>query len=572
MEINNNEILIDICGLTFTYPRKKKATIEKFDLKIKKGEFVLLTGVTGCGKSTVLKMLNGQIPHSSDGQMQGEVFIKGIDTNESKIIELSKIVGMVFQSPEDQSFALNVYEEIAFVLYNRGVASFEIKNRVDEILKTVNLESEKYSSINELSGGQKQRLAIAAVVIAKPEILVLDEPISQLDPKGARKILELVKKLNQELKMTILIVEHRVHEVLELATRLILMDQGRIVLDIPSIDVVNYTKVLNEYHIRIPQILDLADGLEVKLQRLNYDELLNTTKKFFNKELSTGLNECFEVGGFKEATVKDVVKKEPKESILKINNITCGYDGKVPVLEKFSTTFEKGEFITLMGTNGAGKSTLLKALVGLLPILEGNIGFQGENKAEIIPEIGMVLQNPDFMLFNQTVKKEVSFILEQKYNQVDYWDEWCDKLVKELKIFDLLDDFPLALSRGQRLRVAIASALAIKPKVLILDEPTTGQDVGHISDIIKVLKAFVKDGGTVIFCTHDSEVAAKISDRLIIMDKGKVIKDGTPVQVFADPLILHKANINQLPVMKFAKELYNGLAVEVKDVVRYVKG
>ncbi len=552
--------IISLHNVSYTYKHRSHASVSDISLEIFPGEFVLLTGSTGCGKSTLLKMLNGLIPHGSGGTMSGQVRIDGRNTLEYGIAELSQTVGMVFQSPEDQIFSTTVFDETAFILENMGMKPAEITPRVQETLKLVGMFEHRDASIHALSGGQKQRLAVASVLAARPAILALDEPISQLDPQGAAELLTVLQHVNRELGMTIIIVEHRLHEVMPLCRRVMIMDQGKLVWQGTREEAFQCPERFDTYGLRLPQTVDICRQLAVIAPSSRVDHAVAAIQEKYQvpQEIPP------------DAQPDNARVAEPTPVITVDQLSFCYEKAKLPVLANLRLSIPKGQFVALMGNNGAGKSTLLHLIGGLLQADKGSVQVVGQRVRSVMSSVGMVLQNPDFMLFNNTVAEEISFVLRQKGKQ-DVWPAACGKLVEQLGLTNMEDDFPLALSRGQRLRVAIAAVLAANPAVLLLDEPTTGQDIGHIEDIVMLLKSFTAQGGTVVFCTHDAEVAARFADRIIVLCGGQLVADGPASTVFREQAVLQAAGLKPPAALLVARELYGGKAVTVKEVVSYVR-
>lgn len=552
--------IISLHSVAYTYKHRRHASVSNISLEIFPGEFVLLTGPTGCGKSTLLKMFNGLIPHGSGGIMSGQVRIDGRNTLEYGIAELSQTVGMVFQSPEDQIFSTTVFDETAFILENMGMNPAEITLRVQETLKLVGMFEHRDASIHALSGGQKQRLAVASVLAARPAILALDEPISQLDPQGAAELLTVLQHVNRELGMTIVIVEHRLHEVMPLCRRVMIMDQGMLVWQGTREEAFQCPERFDTYGLRLPQTVDICRHLAVIAPSSRVDHAVTAIQEKY--QVPQEIDRDVQPGNARVADCTPVVT---------VDQLSFYYDkARPPVLADLHLTIPKGQFVALMGNNGAGKSTLLHLIGGLLQADKGSVQVLGQRVRSVMPSVGMVLQNPDFMLFNNTVAEEISFVLRQKEKQA-VWPDECKKLVQQLGLTGREDDFPLALSRGQRLRVAIAAVLAARPAVLLLDEPTTGQDIGHIEDIVMLLKSFTAQGGAVVFCTHDAEVAARFADRIVVLSGGQLMADGPASTVFTEQAVLQTAGLKPPAALLVARELYGGKAVTVKEVVSYVR-
>ncbi|GBG58141.1 cobalt ABC transporter ATP-binding protein [Sporomusaceae bacterium FL31] len=555
------EKILELQDVAFTYQQRNTPSVFGVSLSVRPGDFVLLTGATGCGKSTLLKMLNGLIPHESGGTLKGRILIAGQDSRQHSIAELSQQVGLVFQSPDDQLFSTTVYDETAFILENAGMDPAQIGFRVEETLSLVGLLDKKETSIHALSGGQKQRLAVASVLAARPKVLALDEPISQLDPKGAAELLAVLEQLNRQLGLTIILVEHRLHEVMPLCRRVVLMQEGQLVWQGSRDEAYAQPDLFEQYGLRMPQPVDICRLLGIRPVSAEVEAAVTAIAEKYSVPCQSN----------QERTEIPAGQGRSARLSVEVERLSFQYDPKGPsVLSAIDLTISAGQFVALMGNNGAGKSTLLQQLGGLLQPAQGCVKILGRIIKGLSPDVGMVLQNPDFMLFNSTVADEIVFALRQQMPS-NPWTPYCHQLVEKLELTSLLADFPLALSRGQRLRVALAAVLASRPSVLLLDEPTTGQDIGHIKDIVQLLLEYTSQGGTVIFCTHDAEVAARYADRIVVLSQGCVVADGKPVEVFIQEAMLNNAGLKAPAALRVAQQLYNGTALTVEEVVGYVQ-
>lgn len=562
------EKAVVIKNLFFTYGSRKEATLKNINLEIPFGQFVLITGATGCGKSTVLKTLNGIIPHESSGTMEGTVEVMGLDSQTSTISQLAQQVGLVFQSPDEQIFSTVVEDEVAFGVENLGLNRKVMGERITQALEAVKMQAFRHAQTNALSGGQKQRVAVASLQAMQPKILALDEPISQLDPQGAEEVLNILKDLKEQLGITIILVEHRIHEVAHLIDRLIIMEEGQIVLDQPVKEAFSQVEVFQRCGLRLPETVQISHSLGINPPFLNLEEA------------ACGLSNCIKEPYVLEEKQEECCNHDhsAKEEIVRVEGLSFTYQkGKEMTLKNLSLRIEKGEKIALMGNNGAGKSTLLQHLMALFKPTEGMIQVLGQDTKKIdayslAGKVGMVFQNPDLMLFCDTVEKEIEFGLKNLAFSPEVIQERKRKVLKTMGLEDLKDDFPLALSRGQRLRVAIAAVLALEPQLLILDEPTTGQDKAHLEEMMEQLEAFNQKGGTLIFCTHDVETALRYAERSIIMHQGRILADGCPKQAFSDLNILQTAGLKPPPSLYLSRKLGLPLAFSVEEVLVLVQG
>lgn len=545
--------LIEIDKLTFTYGSRTSPTIADITLRVDTGEFVLITGKTGCGKSTLLRALNGLIPHGSGGIMAGSVRLTGRDTRELAVQELSRTVGMVFQNPDDQIFATRVFDEVAFVLENAGMAPELIVSRVEETLREVGLAGKENDSVHTLSGGQKQRLALAAVLAARPRVVVLDEPISQVDPQGASELLHLLLRLNREKGITVVIVEHRLQEVATVCRRIVLMDGGRVIWDGATADLFARPQILLDKGLRLPQPVAICLGLGILPPA-------TATRQAVARIMA-------EFPTLNPEAIADpaAIARDPYgEEVIRLEDVHFRYSRQgAEVLDGVSLTVRQGEIVAVMGANGAGKSTLLQLVNGLIAPETGYVRVLGGRPRAGGGKIGQVLQNPDLMLFCPTVEREIAFGAPNQ--------RFVDGLMAKLGINAQSGDFPLALSRGQRLRVALAAVLACQPAVLLLDEPTTGQDYSHIGVIASLAGDFAASGGAVIFCTHDAEIAAKFATRILVMKNGRLLLDDEPRKVFAESGLLAMAGVRPPPATIIGRQLVGKTTLSVEEVTAYVQ-
>ena len=541
---------IEMKSVFYRYNGKSENAIEHINLEIKQGEFILLAGVSGCGKSTLLKTFNGIIPQESLGHMCGEVLVNNISTRGLKVSEIGKKIGVVFQNPDDQIFATTVFDEVAFALENRNEEAHRIEAAVEEILTQVGLDGFAERKVATLSGGQKQRLTLAAVMVAKPDLLILDEPISQIDPQGAKELLSILRKINKTNKTTIIIVEHRIHEVIKSCDRLIVMDKGRIVWDGNQDDVVKDYVHLQKMGLRWPQSMELLHCLKLENGLLVTEEIIKRIRR--KCQINKFLGEY------------SFVKPVTQDLICKIENLSFSYNKNgEKTLKKINLDISKGEFIALMGKNGSGKTTLLKLLANLLLPKDGRIEFFG------VKRIGLVLQNPDLMLFNFTVREEVR--CESLHKKINIEEKNYQKILEKLTLSAFENEFPLTLSRGQRFRVAIAATLLAKPDMLILDEPTTGQDIRNINSVVDLLREYLANGGTVLCCTHDMEIAVQNASRIIILADGRIYAEGTVNDVFNNQEVESVAGIELPEIAHISEGLYGKRDFCIGDVLKHVQ-
>ena len=544
-----NDMLI-IEDVSYRYKVREDATLKHVCLHVAKGEMLLLAGRSGCGKSTLIKAVSGLLNTAGAGELYGKIYLDGNDTAFMKPEEIGILVGTVYQSPDDQLFAMTVADEVGFALENQGIEETIVNEEVSRVLQRVGLKGFEKNSIHTLSGGQRQRLALASVLITKPKLLVLDEPVSQMNPQGVEDFLNLLVSLNREDEITIIVVEHRVNELARYFPRLAVMFDGEFIYDGPTEMAWEKIGHAEKFGLREPQRIKLC-------RYLNLTEFADDTKKII--ELIN--NEC-DIDNKQNFTVRE---KRSQECVVKGENIIYRYPGaKSNTLHGLNFEFYKGERIALMGFNGAGKSTLVNLLGGLTYVTSGCLKILQGTVAEHAHEIGYLRQEPDLMLLADSVWEELTW-KNTKRSEKYLWD-----LLNKLKLENNVNDFPLALSKGQRLRVVLGALLAREPKLLLLDEPTTGQDQQSLEEIKNLINDFAENHGCILFCTHDIELASEIADRVIVMADGMIIADGVPEIVLADRVLLKEGGLIVPPLLDVAEALQLPECITVEGVGRYV--
>ena len=544
-----NDMLI-IEDVSYRYKVREDATLKHVCLHVAKGEMLLLAGRSGCGKSTLIKAVSGLLNTAGAGELYGKIYLDGNDTAFMKPEEIGILVGTVYQSPDDQLFAMTVADEVGFALENQGIEETIVNEEVSRVLQRVGLKGFEKNSIHTLSGGQRQRLALASVLITKPKLLVIDEPVSQMNPQGVEDFLNLLVSLNREDEITIIVVEHRVNELARYFPRLAVMFDGEFIYDGPTEMAWEKIGHAEKFGLREPQRIKLC-------RYLNLTEFADDTKKII--ELIN--NEC-DIDNKQNFTVRE---KRSQECVVKGENIIYRYPGaKSNTLHGLNFEFYKGERIALMGFNGAGKSTLVNLLGGLTYVTSGCLKILQGTVAEHAHEIGYLRQEPDLMLLADSVWEELTW-KNTKRSEKYLWD-----LLNKLKLENNVNDFPLALSKGQRLRVVLGALLAREPKLLLLDEPTTGQDQQSLEEIKNLINDFAENHGCILFCTHDIELASEIADRVIVMADGMIIADGVPEIVLADRVLLKEGGLIVPPLLDVAEALLLPECITVEGVGRYV--
>ena len=529
--MDNTEILLQIQDLSFKPLSAEHNILNKVNLDINKGDFVLLLGPSGSGKSMLTRCLNGLIPHLEEGTFEGAVVVNGKNTTEHEIHEFATTLGIVFQNPDDQILSLKVIDEIAWGVENQGLPHKEIVKRVDEFIEMMEISFLRERLTFSISGGQKQRVSITANLVMLQDILVLDDPTTDLDPVGKREVIQTLKRLNQEMGQTLIVIENDLDDLMEIANRLVVMnDSGSIAFDGDTeVILAQHYDELVELGVNIPQHIQIAracasNGFEPGRFPVSKDSAFLTLKDFVDR--------------FDELPQRSSPENDPHDTpIVEIRDLEFAYEPKVPVLRGIDLDIHKGELVALIGANGSGKSTLVMNLIGLLQPDSGSIIIDGmdtrkSNVANLARNIGYVFQNPDHQLFANTVAEEVGFSLKAKDVPEDEIQRRVSESLNVVNLLELSDRHPFSLSRGQRQQLAVATALVQKPSIVILDEPTTGQDRRTLSGLLSTMAELNAKGNTTIIVTHDMDIVAAYASRVIVMSKGQIVVDGHPEEIF----------------------------------------
>ncbi len=501
--------------------------LDGVNLKIEHGEYLLLCGASGSGKSTLCRTFNGLIPHFYGGKLKGDIRIAGLTTARHSVGTLFEHVGMVFQNAEAQLFNSNVKREISFGLESLGLPPKEIETRLVKISKMINISDLLQCNPHEISGGEQQLVAIAAILALGPKLIVLDEPYANLDPYNVRRVRGLLKKIHQE-GVGVVISEHRLRYTIADAQRMVVLHNGRVLLDGPPKEVL--TQDVESFGLELPMVVRIGQRLNLHRPPLDFAELKSTIHS--NRDLPD----------LKPPPLNPL--PSDAKTVLAVENISFA-SGDDSILENISFTLKQGECLAIVGANGAGKTTLLKHLNGLYRASRGRIYVKGLDTArlkvsQLARHVGIAFQNPNNQFFKLSVWDEL-IVGAQALGCYD--EKWLKELTRLFRLEPLLDRSPYRLSGGEKKRVAFAAALAAKPSILALDEPTAGQD-GYfrraLGDFMSKLRS---QGLAVLLITHDLTFAEKHAHRWLLMSKGKVVAEGSPWQVMADNVAMDRAKL-----------------------------
>ena len=526
----------------FQYMAQAKPTLHHINLDIYPGEKVLIAGTSGSGKSTIGNCINGLIPFAYPGQKTGRLLVDGKEADKSSIFELSHTVGTVLQDTDGQFIGLTVGEDIAFAPENNCVPQDEMKQIVERVAKLVDIDHHLQYAPHELSGGQKQRVSLAGVMVEDVKALLFDEPLANLDPAAGRTTIELIDMVHERTGAAIIIIEHRLEDVLwRSMDRIVLMDEGKIIADMPTAKLLadNY---LLEHGIREPLYLTALRyaGITIgeELHPEHVDKLVLTDE---HKE---------RVRDWYVSQKSGIKTVEKGQELLKVEKLTFGYTPEKLTLEDVNFTIHKGEMVSIVGRNGAGKSTLAKLICGFEQPVSGSIYMDGRDLSgdtikERAAHIGYVMQNPNQMISKPMIWDEVEMALMQSDMSGEERKERVEETLRVCGLYPFRNWPISALSFGQKKRVTIASILVQRPQMIILDEPTAGQDYHHYTEIMEFLKELNRHGYTILMITHDMHLMLEYTPRAIVFSEGRMLADTTAAHVLNDPDLVRAANLKE---------------------------
>ncbi|HDY8010122.1 TPA: ABC transporter ATP-binding protein [Vibrio vulnificus] len=542
---------IEFSNFSFRYESLDKPTLRNINLRIEKGEKIVIIGPSGSGKSTLGQCLNGLIPHAIKGEVSGSLTINGQETATFAMHQFTEQVGTVLQDTDSQFVGLSIGEDIAFALENQLTANIEMYSLVKATAKMVDLEQMLQRSPHDLSGGQKQRVSLAGILVDDVDILLFDEPLAALDPKTGKRTIEIIDELHRKTGKTVVIIEHRLEDVLHRhVDRIILMEGGEIIADATP-DELLASPLLAQYGIREPLYLT---ALKSAGCHLALDDHPSSLSELPLANYQHAMTDWFDQAN----TTSNHIRSE---TLLDVRNLTYSYDGEKNALEGVSFNVQRGEFVSILGKNGSGKSTITKLIMGVIEPDDGAMYLNGQDLSELTifersQKVGVVMQNPNHMISHHMIFDEVAFGLRNRG-----WDEQQvnDKVLEVLELCGLSKyrHWPIeALSYGQKKRVTIASILALEPELLILDEPTAGQDYRNYTSMLSFIEKLNRELGiTVVIISHDMHLVLEYTTRSIVIADSQLVADAPMTDVFSNPALLDRANLTTTSLYELATRL-----------------
>ena len=541
---------VEIDGLTYTYPGAPQPTLKEISLQIEKGDFLAVVGNNGCGKSTLCKVLNGLIPHFITGSMEGSVRVEGLDTRESDVGVLAQKVGYVYQDFENQIVRPTVLDDASYACLNYAFPDYLERGRT--ALRQCGLEGREEEYVWQLSGGQTHLLALAGAVSLQPDILILDEPIAQLDPMHADRIYEVLRDLNENHGKTILVIEHHTEYIADYCKHVMLMRDGQVRWILPTEEALQRVEELEECNIFPPQVTQAAHRLR-RAGRLPADILLPTTVEG-GKTAFAGLHYIS-----RERPAPAVPDGESAVSFQDVSLAYRSVKGEPhTVFDGLNLNIRKGEKVALIGSNGAGKSTLMKLMVGLLKPNSGTVSlFEeaiGDKKAEDLSrQISLVYQNPEEMFIKDSIRADIAYAMEVR--NIPEWEKRTAELLERFRLSELADRDGRLMSGGQMRRASLAIGVALEPGILLLDEPTANLDIATRREIMGVLEDMKDIIQTAVIATHDMQLVCQWAERIIVLCGGRVVADGTRDEIFSRQDLVDLVGIRPPEIFSMARAL-----------------
>lgn len=557
-----SETIISIEDLHFRYRGQREPALNGISFDVQQGDFLVIMGHSGAGKSTLVACMNGLVPHFHRGRFAGDVTVMGLNIRDETVAQMSEKLGMVFQDFEAQLFSTNVELEVAFGPENFAVPREEIARRIDENLELVGLDGLRERAPSTLSGGQKQKLAIASVLAMQTPILVMDEPTTDLDPISKQGVFDIAQQLRQRSDLTLLVVEHETEEALN-ADYVLLLKDGEILRLGPASEMLREVELMQE-----TGVMPLGVPLFFKRMEASYLPLtLDEGEEHFKENGWRLSNERYA-----DVVAKDAARRDQRKSvIIHCEGLEHTYPSGVEALKGVDLDIYEGEIIGIVGQNGSGKTTLIKHINGLLMPTGGEIEVEGkptrvQGVFTLGKKVGYVFQNPDHQIFSETVFEEVSYSLRLREMDDETIETRVAEALEAVGLSGMEEADPFSMTKSGRQRVAVASVLAIKPDVLILDEPTTGLDYREQRSMMDLVRGMNARGSTIIFVTHHMWVVAEYADRVFVVKDGQILLEGTTRAVFSKEDVLREAYLRPPQLVS----LSNRLGKTLLDVDEFV--
>jgi cobalt transport protein ATP-binding subunit len=572
VSVNPDQHAVSVRGVTFTYHDADRPALRAISFTQNAGEMIGVMGASGAGKSTLAKCLNRIIPEFEDGDFHGAIRIAGESIEHLRVCDLAPKVGMVFQDFESQLFSTNVAHEVAFAMEQVGMDRAEMVRRIKPALEAVGLRGFEHRDPMSLSGGEKQRLAIASVLALRPSVIVLDEPTTDLDPEGRAEVFELIKKLRAQ-GLSLIVIEHESEE-LRAADRIVVLREGEIATEGPPSEVFARTELLTACGVRPPGLGHALELLGIDAQPKSVEQAYEVIVRAYPSIVGTTYHSIARSRAPEQPQAADNAIFGP--AFIGIENLSYSYAGGPRVLDSIDLKVGAGEFLAIVGQNGSGKTTLAKHIVGLLQPATGRITIDGKDRSQMRPaetarEVAYVFQNPDHQIFAATVEDEVAFGPRNFGLPVDEIKRRCDEALEAVSLQNERQSDPFLLSKGERQRLAVASVLVLRPRMLILDEPTTGLDYREQLRMMALVRDLNRAGIAIVIITHTPWLVAEYARRVVLMRKGAKIFDGGVREFFMQDELLRSSSFRAPEITELSRR-FGTLALTTDEFVAWVKG
>ena len=570
--VNPVQHAVSADDVTFTYHDGDRPALRAVSFVQNAGEMVGVMGASGAGKSTLAKCLNRIIPEFEDGDFHGAIRIAGESIEHLRVCDLAPKVGMVFQDFESQLFSTNVAHEVAFAMEQVGMDRAEMDRRILPALEAVGLRGFEHRDPMSLSGGEKQRLAIASVLALRPSVIVLDEPTTDLDPEGRAEVFELIKKLRGQ-GLSLIVIEHESEE-LRAADRIVVLREGEIATDGPPSEVFARTELLTACGVRPPGLGHAFEMLGIDAQPKSVEQAYDAIVRAYPRTVGTVFESIANSRVRQEPAPPKIADTGP--AFIGIENVSFSYADGPRVLDSIDLKVEAGEFLAIVGQNGSGKTTLAKSIVGLLVPATGRITIDGKDRSRMRPaetarEVAYVFQNPDHQIFAATVDEEVAFGPRNFGLPEDEIRRRCDEALEAVGLQNERQSDPFLLSKGERQRLAVASVLVLRPRMLILDEPTTGLDHREQLRMMALVRDLNRSGIAIVIITHTPWLVAEYARRVVLMRKGAKIFDGGVREFFMQDELLRSSSFRAPEITELSRR-FGTLALTTDEFVSRIKG
>lgn len=552
--VEHTDYIVSLDEVAFTYPGSEVPVLNGVSLRIKRGDFVAVIGGNGSGKSTLCKTLNGLIPHYYVGDFAGTVTVNGLDSLQCDVAQLSRHVGYVYQDFENQLIRPTVLDDASFAPLNYGFKDYLERGR--RALQLTDLKVDHNEFVWQLSGGQKHQLALAGAVSLDPDILIIDEPVAQLDPRHAKDIYDLLQMLNEQHGKTIIVIEHHTEFIAEYCKEVILMDNGKVLWSRPVREALRELEQLKASQIYPPQVTQAASLIAGNRDQSLYPVTMEEAELYFKR--LEGRDSGGTVSGFMPVTERGA----SIHPVIEIGNVTFSYRTvtrqRKQVLRDVSVTFQRGDLVALVGNNGAGKSSLMRLITGVTRPDSGYVRVKGMDIAKTSPEqlantVTYIYQNPEEMFIEDSIRKDIEFFL--KARRIEGYQQKVDEIMESFGLTELQHRDGRLLSGGQQRRASLAIGVAMNPSIILLDEPTANLDIATRKDITKLLLGLNQHVETVIVATHDMQLVAEWANRVLVMHHGDIVRDGTRESVFSDADLLKLAGLSAPQIMELSRRL-----------------